>query len=183
MEVTFLTTPESYGEIPFYTMGNILFECGLYFEDKKEEKRINFCVNWIEKINNYPIYYLFEVYDFMTLEIDKALKKKKIQSTRSVFQERYYYKGIFQNIEQLIEIFPYIYGSGSMEQFAAISLNEDVIDFQETVPIIKMKENAIVIAVDVDGDSILFLSNDHDYKNISELIESLPNNVQYRFNE
>jgi len=162
LEVTFLSTPESYGEVPFKLIGEDLYECGIYFEDKEEDRRIKFCVIWIEKINRYPIYFLFEAYNYMTLEMEKVMKKKKI---------------LFKII------FPYIYGSGCLNQLAVISLSEDVFYFQDTVPVVKMKENTIVIDVDIDGDAILVLSNSNSLSNIKDLMVSLPIGVQFNFNE
>lgn len=183
MEVTFLTTLESYGEIPFNLMGKDLYKCGIYFEDREEKHRIIFCINWIEKLDRFPVYFLLEAYDFMTLEIEKGMRKKKILFNQYTNLDRHYYKGSIENIEQFKMIFPYIYGNGCMNQFAAISLIEDVFCFQDTVPVIKMNENAIVIGVDLDGDAILFLSKNNNFSNITDLIASLPSGVQYNFNE
>ncbi|WP_146550773.1 hypothetical protein [Rummeliibacillus suwonensis] len=70
-----------------------------------------------------------------------------------------------------------------MNQLAVISLSEDVFYFQDTVPVVKMKENTIVIDVDIDGDAILVLSNSNSLSNIKDLMVSLPIGVQFNFNE
>ncbi|MFJ8261016.1 hypothetical protein ACIQ4I_03510 [Rummeliibacillus sp. NPDC094406] len=183
MEVTFLTTPESYGEIPFNLTGKDVYKCGIYFEDREENHRIKFCINWIEKIDRFPVYFLFEAYDFMTSEIEKGMSKKKILFNHYTYLDSHYYKGSIENIEQFKMIFPYIYGNGCMNQFAAVSLIEDVCYFQDTEPVINMKGNAIVIGVDLDGDAILFLSKNNNFSNLTDLIASLPSGVQYNFNE
>lgn len=183
MEVTFLSTPESYGEVPFKLIGEDLYECGIYFEDKEEDRRIKFCVIWIEKINRYPIYFLFEAYNYMTLEMEKVMKKKKILFNQYTYSNNIYYKGSVENIEQFKIILPYIYGSGCLNQLAVISLSEDVFYFQDTVPVVKMKENTIIIDVDIDGDAILVLSNSNSLSNIKDLMVSLPIGVQFNFNE
>jgi hypothetical protein len=186
--------PEGGGFFPFAIDGKNPYLYDVHFLERKDERQVEeFVSKWLEKINPFPIYAFFECYDFQQEEIEKEYMSNSIDYTKSNWNEDDYYNSVvIRNIDQLNIIFPYIYGNGSMNNFACLSLEKDVFrigyrDFigfwGETInietPIVTLKENTTIIWVNYDGDGLVFISNDQRYSQFDSFIKTFPENTNY----
>jgi hypothetical protein len=136
---------------------------------------------------------LFECFDFHQKEIEKECKSKSIEYTESKWRENdFYIKVKVRNIEQFNVIFPYVYANGSMNNFACFSLEEDVFSIGNRyfknvwgenekieTPIITLNGNNSVFWVNYDGDSMVIISIDKKYSQLSLVIKTLPKGTDY----
>lgn len=186
--------PESGCFFPFAIDGETSYLYDISFVEREDETEVeDFVSKWMKAINKFPIYIFFECFDFHQREIEKECKSKSIEYTESKRREDdFYIKVKVRNIEQFNIIFPYAYANGSMNNFACISLEEDVFsignryfknicDESEKIetPIITLNGSNIVFWVNYDGDSMVIISNDKKYSELSLVINTLPEETVY----
>ncbi|WP_088103046.1 hypothetical protein [Halalkalibacter urbisdiaboli] len=186
--------PESGGFFPFAIDGETSYLYDISFVERKDEKEVeDFVSKWMRVINRFPLYIFFECFDFHQKEIEEECKSKSIEFTESKRRENgFYIKVKVRNIEQFNVIFPYLYANGSMNNFACLSLEEDVFTIGNRnfknfwgenekieTPIITLNGNSIVFWVNYDGDSMVIISNDKKYSELSLVINTLPEETDY----
>lgn len=186
--------PESGGYFPFAIDGETSYLYDISFANRKDEKEVEgFVAKWMKSLDKFPIYIFFECFDFHQKEIEKECKSKSIEYTEFKWGESdFFIKVKVKNIEQFNIVFPYVYANGSMNNFACLSLEEDVFtigirDFKNIwgenemieTPIIKLNENSSVFWVNYDGDSMVVISKDSSYSLLSLVIKTLPKETHY----
>ncbi|WP_442599944.1 hypothetical protein [Neobacillus sp. D3-1R] len=190
--------PEDGGYIPYAIDGKTPYLYDVHFLERNDARQVEeFVSKWMEKLNPFPIYAFFECYDFQQKEMEEEYASNSIDYTKSKWNENdYYNKVVIRNIDQFNVIFPYLYGNGSMNNFACLSLKKDVysIEFRDFVgfrgeninvetPILTLIEDTTVIWVNYDGNGLVLISNDHRYSQLDFLIKTLPENTNYSISE
>lgn len=183
------------GYFPFAIDGNTpyIIDCFFWGEKVDEVEEVeNFISNWMNILNQYPMYAFFEGYDFEQEEFERDCLKHSIEY--EIFQRKkrdFYGKATITNNEQFNVIFPYLYGNGRMNNFAGWSLEKDVFslgkrDFKTFLgikkletPIITISENTTFFWVGYDGDNVIAISNDEKFSKLSSVISTLPKDISF----
>mgnify|MGYP005754289997 CR=1 FL=1 len=186
--------PESGGFFPFAIDGATTYLYDISFAERKDEKEVEeFVSKWMRALDKFPVYIFFECFDFHQKEIEEECNSRSIEYMEFKWRENdFFFKVKVENIKQFNVIFPYAYANGSMNNFACLSLEEDVFrignrNFNNVwgknenieTPIIILNENNSVFWVNYDGDSIVFISNDKRYSLLSLVIKTLPKETNY----
>lgn len=180
---------------PFAFDGKVPFLYDVSLWQRKDASDVEeFVSDWVNNINVFPVFAFFECFDFQQEEIDNECLTHCIEYTKSKWEEGsgYYNKIKLNNIIQFKVIFPYLYGNGSMNNFACLSLGKDVFSigyrYLKTVwgenkkmetPIVTVNEVSTVLWVDYDGDGLVFISNNNKYSHLDLVIKTLPTTTDY----
>ncbi|WP_078544827.1 hypothetical protein [Litchfieldia alkalitelluris] len=186
--------PEAGGFFPFAIDGETPYLYDLSFVDRKDEHEVEeFVTQWMKKINLFPIYAFFESFESYQQELDEKCESHSIESTKYNRGDiDFYYRITLRTIEQFAAIFPYVYAHGSMNNFACFSFKKDVFsigarEFKHAwnvleeleTPITTLEHNTTICWVNYDGDGMILISNDQKFAQLSCVIETLPDGVEY----
>lgn len=184
--------PDAGGYFPFAVDGKKEYIVDVTFNDVDP---LEFVSNWMNEINQFPIYALVEVFDFGQEEFEQECKTNTIEFEKTKIEKEYYYKAIIQNYKQFRVIFPYAYGNGSMNNLALWSLKKDVFSFGErdfktlfrmkkiNTPIVTLHENDGVFWVGFDGINVVVITNDSQFSTIANISKKLPPTTDFIISE
>ncbi|MBT2757485.1 hypothetical protein J7E71_16325 [Mesobacillus foraminis] len=186
--------PDASGYFPFAIDGKKEYIVDFTFND---DEPVEFVSNWMNEINQFPIYLLVEVYEFGQEEFEQDCKTYNIEFERTKFEKENecFYKAIIENYKQFIVMFPYVYGNGSMNNLALWSLKRDVFCFGErdfktlfgikkiNTPIVTLLENDCIFWVGFDGVNVVAITNDSQFSTITNISKKFPLKTDFIISE
>jgi hypothetical protein len=186
--------PDAGGYFPFAIDGKKEYIVDFTFNDVEP---LEFVSNWMNKINQFPIYLLVEVFDFGQEEFEQVCKTNNIEFKRTKFEKEKvcYYTAIIENLNQFSVMFPYAYGNGSMNNLDLRSLKKDVFHFGKrdfktlfgikkiNTPIVTLLEKDCVFWVGFDGVNVAAITNDSQFSTITNISKKLPPKTDFVISE
>ncbi|WP_409296756.1 hypothetical protein V1498_02570 [Peribacillus sp. SCS-26] len=152
---------------------------------KEEDIPAQFISGWMERLDAFPIYLCFQIFEFHQEELEQDFKLRDIQYEKLGIKGLYY-KAVVKEVEDFEVIFPYLYSNGCMNNLALWSLHRDIFSsgkrgFQTLfgnrhleTPIVTLGEADTVFWVSYDGGSIISISNDQRFADLNDVSRCFP---------
>jgi hypothetical protein len=186
--------PDASGFFPFAIDGKKEYIVDFTFND---DEPLEFVSNWMNEINQFPIYLLVEVYEYGQEEFEQDCKTYNIEFERTKFEKENdcFYKSIVKNHKQFRVMFLYVYANGSMNNLALWSLKRDVFSFGErdfktlfgikkiNTPIVTLLENDCVFWVGFDGVNVVAITNESQFSTITNISKKFPPKTDFIISE
>lgn len=188
--------PDSSGFFPFAIDGKkeYIVDFDLTFND---DEPLEFVSNWMNQINQFPIYLLVEVYEYEQEEFEQDCQTYNIEFERIIFDKENdcFYKAIIENHKQFSVMLPYVFSNGRMNNLALWSLKRDVFSFGERdfktlfgikkiiTPIVTLLEKDSVFWIGFDGLNIVAITNDSQFSTITNISKKFPPKTDFVISE
>lgn len=184
--------PDAGGHFPFAMDGN----CSAVIDTVPIDGHpYDFYPKWMDSLNKYPIYAVIQIHDYTEEDIVEECSKYNISYSFIGNKKYKFIKIVIATSSQFQAIFPYIYGSGSMNDLAIWSLKEDIFTIDKRpikgifkkskmdVMVLKLSPSSIVFWVGYDGGWFTTLTNDSSFFIVDEVKKRIPKGVTLEFIE
>lgn len=181
--------PDAEGYFPFCIEGDAPYILEIAYDEEESDA---FMSNWMDIIDQYPIYVFFEAFDFHLEDFEHDCAKHKIEyEVLPRKKHDFYGEARITNKEQFGVVLHYLYSNGNMNNFAAWSLEKDVFNLGNRefktlfgkkkleTPIVSIPEKTTVFWIGYDGDYVIIISNDAKFSNLSSVTSTFPEGVDF----
>lgn len=174
--------PNVSGFFPFAVDGNAPYIAEFQSADNEF---LTFLCNWMTRLDRYPIYTMIEYMDFQLDDIEEELNRHNIKYSK--IGKEPFIKIKLTNHEQLEIVIHYLYGSGSMNNFAAWSLSQDLFGLDKRkiktlwgeiaeleIPVVSLAQDSTVFWIGFDGHYVISISNEVSFSAVESISNSFP---------